>query len=332
MKHQILIIISVLVLISCSEKTTYIKNRGLIHGTTYSLIYKSKNNKHIEIREVMQMTDSLFSHFKPNSIISQFNKNIKTTNFSKSFMNCINASMDISEATDGSYDPTVSPLVDVWGFGTTKRSNITKKLLDSLMEYVGYKKIVVKGSDIIKTDKRVTINLSAIAKGLSVDRVSDYLEKHGIDNYLVEIGGEIRTRGINAKGKLWTVGIDKPIDDIATTNRELQTIVHLDNISIATSGNYRNFYKKDGQKFSHTIDPKTGDQIKHNLLSVSVFSKNCMIADAYATAFMVMGLEKSYQTALKHPELEAYFIYNNREGALKVKYTKRVERFLKKKE
>lgn len=325
---KLILVILVVAISSCNSRTTYKKNMGLIHGTTYSIIYKSENNLHTGIREVMKMTDSLFSTFKPNSVISKFNKNSMSENFPEVFVECMTKSHEISQKTDGSFDPSIAPLINAWGFGNTKKTKVTDQLIDSVMQFVGYKRITISKNNITKGDPRTTINLSAIAKGLSVDRVADHLEKLGITDYLVEIGGEIRTKGKNPKGVYWSVGIDKPIDDVAITNRQIQTIVHLKDVSIATSGNYRNFYEVDGVKYAHTIDPKTGKQIKHTLLSVSVFSKKCMTADAYATAFMVMGLDRSYQLVLNDLELEAYFIYGDKDGKIKIKYTEGVKKFL----
>ena len=181
---------------------------------------------------------------------------------------------------------------------------------------------------IIKTDDRLMLDCSAIAKGYGVDAVARLLKSKGIDNYMVEIGGEIVASGENPKGAPWRIGVSKPDDDSVNVSNEIQGIINISNRAMATSGNYRNFYYKGGKKYAHTIDPKTGCPVQHSILSATVVSDECAKADAYATAFMVMGLEKSMEFCKKHPELNAYFICAGEGDAYEIHYTPGMERYL----
>jgi thiamine biosynthesis lipoprotein len=198
------------------------------------------------------------------------------------------------------------------------------------MQYVGYKKIKIKNGIVYKENPKVTIDASAIAKGYGVDVVANYLESKGIKNYLVEIGGEIRLKGINPKHKKWSVAIDKPIDDSLSIREEFEEILHLNSGALATSGSYRKFYYKNGKKYSHTINPKTGYPVNHQLLSVSVYTKDCMSADAYATSFMVMGKDKTIAFLQRHKDLQVYLIYALNSNNTAVWKTENFYRFIEK--
>jgi thiamine biosynthesis lipoprotein len=193
-------------------------------------------------------------------------------------------------------------------------------LIYNLLDLVGMEKVVIRNNKLIKQSPGIKLDFNAIAQGFSVDLICDFLNKQGIENYLVEIGGEVSTKGVNKNGVLWRIGIDKPIESNLSV-RELQAIVQLKDMAIATSGNYRKFYEENGVKYSHTINPKTGYPERTNLLSATVLTKECIIADAFATAFMVMGLEKSYNFVKNNPELEAFFIYADENGDFQVKAT-----------
>ena len=176
----------------------------------------------------------------------------------------------------------------------------------------------MKGKKLHKTDPRIKLDANAIAQGMTVDLVADFFESQNINNYLVEIGGEVRVKGVNEENLIWKIGINKPIDDATSTISELQDIVVLKNKSLSTSGNYRRFYIKDGKKYAHTIDPKSGYPVQHELLSASVMTDKCSKADAFATAFMVLGLEKSKELLKQNPDLLVYFIYTDKQGKLAV--------------
>ena len=234
------------------------------------------------------------------------------------FQDVFYLAMQISKETDGSFDITVAPLVNAWGFGFKQGKTPDKHQIDSLRALVGFDKVKLQNHNVIKSDKRIMLDCSAIAKGYGSDMVAQMLEKKGIRNYMIEIGGEVVTHGISEKRLPWKIGVTKPSDDSLNVNQELQTVLNVTDKAMATSGNYRNFYYKGGKKYAHTIDPKTGYPVQHSLLSATVLTKNCATADAYATAFMVMGIEKAKKVLAEHPELMAYFIYSDNKGELKV--------------
>ena len=211
--------------------------------------------------------------------------------------------------------------MNAWGFGFKTGNPPTKHMVDSLRAIVGYNKVKLVNHRIQKTDPRVMLDCSAIAKGYGCDVVARLLEKRGIKNYMVEIGGEVVTHGISEKRLPWKIGVTKPSDDSLNVNNELQTVLNVKDRAMATSGNYRNFYYRGGKKYAHTIDPATGYPVQHSILSATVLAKHCAEADAYATAFMVMGMEKAQKVLAEHPELMAYLIYSDHEGKLQVWYS-----------
>jgi len=317
-----LLLIFIFTLNSCNEKQEkYQRDEGLIFGTTYHIIYEYKKDIHDDIRAKLLEFNSSLSTYEKGSIISKVNRN-EAVLLDDYFTKCFNKAKEISEKTEGAFDMTVAPLVNAWGFGFSKRDSVSTGLVDSLLHYVGMDKVKIVNGRLVKKYPGVMLDASAIAKGYGVDVAAELLEKKGIRNYLVEIGGEMRVKGVNASGVPWRVGIDKPIDDPKVLHRELEEIIRMSEGALATSGNYRNFYVKDGKKYAHTIDPKTGYPVQHELLSASVYAPDCMTADAYATAFMVLGLKKAKQIVEETPELEAYFIYRgeNRD-TLQVYYT-----------
>ncbi len=232
------------------------------------------------------------------------------------FLKVFRRAMEISDWTNGAFDITVAPAVNAWGFGFKHAQNISQTTIDSLLEITGYTKIHELNGIIEKDDPRIMLDCSAIAKGFGSDMVADMLRSKGINDFMVEIGGEIVVSGHNPKGKLWNIGISKPVDDSLSVNNELQTVIPVTDIAMATSGNYRNFYVKDGRKYAHTIDPHTCTPVSHSLLSVTVFADDCATADALATSMMVMGLDSAQALCSRHPEIEAYFIFEGPEGNL----------------
>lgn len=313
---------------SCSRqpKPNYISFGGFTQGTTYSITYESPDSLIYdeEIEILLANFDSSLSTYNKQSVITEINNN--QSNIADYYLQTVfKKSEEVYKKTNGAFDITVAPLVNAWGFGFKNKSEITNSLIDSLLELVGTHKICLKDSLIIKSDPRIMIDMNAIAQGYSVDIVADFLEKKGIGNYLVEIGGEVKTKGVNQKQKPWRIGIDRPEDNNMIPGENLQAIISLSNKSLATSGNYRKFYEQDGIKYSHTINPKTGYPVTHSLLSATVIADDCMTADAYATAFMVMGLEKAYDLAEKLPNIEAYFIFSDENGRYSIKSTSAME-------
>lgn len=306
---------------------TYHQDQGEIFSTGYHIKYAFHRSLEKEIVAELERFDLSLSPFKENSIITKINRNepVETdTLFTKVFRK----SMEVSRKSGGMFDITVSPLINAWGFGFQNMDSVTPEIIDSLKEFVGFEKITMddKGQ-ITKTDPRVTINTSAIAKGYACDVIGHLLERYGVENYMVEIGGEITAKGVNEKGECWRIGVDKPIDDALGIQHELQTILSLCDKSMATSGNYRNYYIKDGKKYAHTIDPQTGYPSQQNILGATVIANDCMTADAYATAFMAMGIERSVEVAKELPGVHYYFIYENPDSTFGIKYSDGFEQF-----
>lgn len=307
-------------------QTEYQKDQGRIFGTLYHISYDYPKNLQTEIEAELKAFDNSLSPFNPNSIITRINNNDSTVIADKWFTTVFETGQKVSQVTNGAFDFTVAPLVNLWGFGFKKSAEVNEHAVDSILQFVGYDKVQLKNGKIIKDDSRTMIDGSAIAKGYACDVVADLLRSKGIINFMVEIGGELVAGGINEKGNLWRVGINKPIDDSTSVVGEIEEIIEISNMAMATSGNYRNFYVKDGKKYAHTIDPKSGYPIQHNLLSSTVVAPDCITADAYATAFMVMGLEESLKIVDADPAIEAFFIYTDENG----KYTTYCSEGLKK--
>jgi len=320
------------IVLACNqqEKSEYIFIEGFTQGTSYHITYKTnkKRNFKKEIESIFTNIDSNFSLYVPSSVISRINKNDTSVIVDDFFKTVFNRAIEIAQITRAAFDITVAPLVNAWGFGFTEKLKVDSLLIDSLLQFVGIEKVKLVENKIIKENERVMLDLNAIAQGYSVDVVSDFLEKKRIHNYLVEVGGEVKTKGKNRNGENWRIGIDKPIENTNEFTRELQTVLQLSNKSLATSGSYRRFYEENGVKFSHTIDPKTGYPVKHSLLSVTVIANDCMTADAYATAFMVLGLDESIKIVDKNNEMEAYFIFSDEEEEFKTYFTRGISKLI----
>ena len=301
--------------IFCTAQTEPIKIEGSAQGTTYHITYFDKKNRDLqpEIEQLLKDFDKSVSTYIPNSIISKINSNQKNVKVDKYFIACYKKAKEVWKNTNGAFDPTVYPLVNAWGFGPGKKEKIEKEKIDSILKFVGFDMIELKGNKIIKKDPRVALDFNAFAQGYSVDIVSEFLNSKGIYSYIVEIGGEVYANGKKPNGENWSIGIEKPIDN-KTSQNPLKAVAKLENLAIATSGNYRRFIIEDGVKYAHHIDPKTGYPTKNNLLSASVFSKQCISSDANATGILVMGLEKAKDFLNKHTELQAYLIYSDQNG------------------
>ncbi|NOZ48192.1 MAG: FAD:protein FMN transferase [Chlorobi bacterium] len=335
-RNQILSIVAILLLVglfffkSIYNKVPYISNSGYIQGTTYHITYQTKKDYQYQIDSILHQFDLSLSTYVPNSIISRINKSDTAVLIDSFFTTFFNVSMEISAQTNGAFDITVAPLVNAWGFGFTNKSDIDSLLIDSLMKFVGYKKVKLEDAKIIKEFPEIMLDGNAIAQGQSVDVIADFFNKLNINNYLIDIGGELRSKGINPEGNIWRIGIDQPIENSDEYNRQLQAVIDVSNKALATSGNYRKFYIKDGIKYAHTIDPKSGYPVIHNLLSATVVTNKCIYADAYATAFMVMGVEKSKQFLDKYKSIDAYLIYTDSTGNYKTYITNGLKELIEK--
>ena len=315
------LVIGTVIIIKQQKNINYQHDEGFIFGTIYHITYHSDTNLKKEIEAELKKVDQSLSPFNKTSVITKVNRNENPV-IDPMFKEVFLLAENISNETHGAFDITVAPLVNEWGFGFKKGVEPTRQVIDSLKYIVGYQKVKLTPKNYVqKQDPRIMLDCSAIAKGYGCDVVARLLRKNGINDYMIEIGGEIVTRGFNQKQEPWRIGVNKPTDDSLNTSQELQTVLNVTDIAMATSGNYRNFYYKNGKKYAHTIDPKTGYPVQHTLLSATVLAKDCATADAYATSFMVMGLEKAKEILNRHSELMAYLIYTNDDGKTEVWYS-----------
>lgn len=322
-------LLTALMVLSCSRKKEYIYTGGQIFGTYYSITYlhPEAENLQVRIEQEMQKIDLSLSTFNPRSVISAINRNDSVTTdilFETMFL----SAQSVSEITHGAFDITVAPLVNAWGFGFGDHER--KKIPDvqSLLSCTGYRKVKLQNKQIIKADSCVMLDASAIAKGYAVDVIANLLAENGCKNYMVEIGGEVRCKGKNPKNRKWRIGIEKPELNKSATRKGLHTTVSISDAAIATSGNYRQFYSIDGKQYSHTIDPRTGYPANNNLLSVTVIAPTCIQADAYATAFMVLGVDSALHICGQQKKMECYLIYTDSIGSYAMVYTSGFEKYL----
>jgi thiamine biosynthesis lipoprotein len=302
-----------LLLFGCTEEVkNTITLSGPAQGTTYNITYVAGAyaNYRSAIDSIFNVIDQSLSTYQQGSIISQINRN-ETAEVDAHFKEVFNQSQAVAEKTNGLFDPTVAPLVNAYGFGFTKKEMVTPALIDSLKKMIGYRHVWLNGNQLMKRFPEVMLDFNAIAPGYTVDVLAAFLESKGIQNYLVELGGEVRSKGKKLDGSAWTLGIEQP-EDNQVEGAKLFTRIKLDDYALATSGNYKKFYLEEGKKYSHIIDPATGYPAKNSLLSATVIAPDCISADAYATAFMVMGLEKAQAFVAAHHELQlsAFFIYD----------------------
>ena len=321
----LLIVGTVLIL---RKQAPFQTDQGLVFGTMYKITYQSDENLKNEIEAELEKVNQSLSPFSKESVITHINQNTDLTADSL-FTYVFQLAKQISEETHGAFDITVAPLVNAWGFGFKNATQIDSLTIDSIRQFVGIDKVRMENGKVIKDDPRLMLDCSAIAKGFGVDCVTRLFDRKGIKNYMIDIGGELVMKGENAQMNTWRIGINKPIDDSLAVNQELQTILEISNAGMATSGNYRNFYYKDGKKYAHTIDPRTGYPVQHNILSSTVVAKDCATADAYATSFMVLGLDSAKAVCNAHPELDAYFIYSKDNGETGVYFTEGMKKYLK---
>jgi len=320
MRTLIISVFTVAFLASCTPEPPLkqVKFGGRAQGTYYEVTYydrQARNFQH-EIDSVLDAFNLSLSIYEPNSIISRINRDESGVEVDEWFKTVFSKAVEVAEITGGHFDFSVGPLVNAWGFGFTDRLKISQQVIDSLLTLVGYRNFELTGNRIDKKIPGSIMDFNAIAKGFAVDVLGEFLENKGVTNYLIDIGGEVLARGRKPDGKQWKIGIEKPAKT-ADSPRELKAVITLENMAIATSGNYRRFFEENGIRYSHTIDPFTGYPVQHTLLSASVLAKDCMTADAFATAFMVMGPEKSKEFIRLNPGLEVFLIYSDTNGSLK---------------
>ena len=313
---------------SCQKTGEFYKIAGETQGTTYHMIYEGERPKlKKEVDSLLQIFDLSLSTYEPYSTISKVNQgnNVEVDSL---FIQMFNKAAEVTKHSDGAFDITVGPLINAYGFGYGKQeTKIDSALIDSLLQYVGMDKVKIVNNHLIKENDNVQLSGNAISQGQAVDFIAAFFQKQGIENYMIEVGGELAVKGLK-DGKKWRVGIDKPYEGNDIAGQDLQTILAITDKAVATSGNYRKFYVRDGKKYSHSIDPHTGYPAFQNILSATIIADNCITADAYATACMVSGLKKS-QEIVKNVGLDAYFVYSDDEtGEYKVWYTDAVKNMI----
>lgn len=320
-KNQWIFIVFLLVFLTgCRRGREYRFLEGYTQGTTYHITYYDPQGRNLasQVDSILEAFEQSLSIYRSQSLISRINNNDSTAVADNLFTEVFRKAMEVSEATGGAFDITVGPLVNAWGFGKDTLPLIDSSQIDSLMKFVGYKKVRLVEGKVVKEDPRIFIDVNAIAQGYTCDVVAHYFEQHSIKNYMVEIGGEVRSRGKNPNGQIWRIGIDKPLTGNYIPGLDLQAIVPLRNAALATSGNYRKFHVINGVRYAHTIDPHTGYPLMSNLLSASIIAADGITADAYATACMVMGLDQSMKFLERRKDLLGYLIYSDSAGNFRI--------------
>lgn len=315
-KTYLIIFVSILLLSSCKNEQP-INFQGSAFGSYYSITYMGQEDPKLQhqVDSIIADLTHQFSLFDTTSILSRINRG-ENLPLTADMLNVYNISKRVSDLTNGTYDITVGPLVDLWGFGKDKRAKVEKWEIDSVMKFVGYTKIKVENNYFVKSDPRIQINFNAITDGYASDKVARFIVAQGYPNCIVDIGGEVVALGTKG-GKQWQVGIQTPTND-ADGAIDAQYVYPMKNRAVSTSGNYRKYVEKEGQRYSHIINPKTGQPEHSSLLSVSVIAEDCASADAYSTAFMVFGMDKTMELVKKNPKMAVYFIYD-KNGKFEVK-------------
>ncbi len=303
------------------KEAPYITVTGEAQGTTYNINYQDSSARDFKqsIDSLLNRFDESLSTYKNGSEILRFNKSDSFEFDLPYFLPVLKKSKEIFEASDGAFDPTVYPLIEAWGFGPEKQSFPDTAKIKNIMEYVGFDKITLNEERVKKEVDKVSLDFNAIAQGYSIDVIFQFLKGKGIKNMMVELGGEVRVKGVNEKGDLWAIGIDNPKPETSGVGR--MAIIKLDNQAISTSGNYRKFFVHNGIKYGHTVDPRTGFPVQRDIISATVVAPTCMEADAWSTAFMVTGMEEAKNILKEQTHLSALFIYENEKGEMETFHT-----------
>lgn len=309
-----------LIVSACSRQPEYAEINGLTQGTTYHIVVEKIPGLDImalrqKIENLLTEVDNSLSIYNDSSVISIINAGVSDVTDTL-FRQVFRSSAIVSELSGGLFDITIGPLVKAWGFGPDAMKRFDETMLDSLLALVGMDKVRLDGERLIRADQHMFIDVNAIAQGYTVDLLVELLKQEGIDECLVEVGGEVRTAG-DKGGMGWHIGIDTPTDDNNTPGADMQAKVRLDNRALATSGNYRKFFVEDGVKYSHTIDPRTGYPVRHTLLSATVIAPECAMADAWATACMVAGTGAAIALIERYDFLEGYLIFSDEKGEMR---------------
>jgi len=323
----------IILLVSCSfnqNANRMVSNFGYAQGTSYSIKYMVNDeiDYHNQIDSLFLVIDASLSTYLSSSLISRLNKGDTGLLLDTHFVNVFNTSQQVSSRTKGLFDCTIAPLVNAWGFGVEAATDEIDSInIQKIVNQIGYENLSLQGDSLLSNPKGMTIDFNALAQGYTVDVIASFLEQRNITDFMIEVGGEIRVSGLNSRGKNWIIGIDKPNKDIDQSDR-FQLKINLTNKSLATSGNYRKFYEKNNKIYSHTINPKTGFPVQHSLMSASVVADDCISADAYATAFMVMGVKETKAFLKSDTTLQAFLIYTNQDKQWETWSTEGFERMI----
>lgn len=311
---------SLILTVACTEKSDYARIEGFAQGGTYAVTFRvpegtDEEQIRLEIDSILARIDNSLSGYNKGSLLSRLNAG-EDLPLDSVFIRCFKRSTEVWRESEGAFDPSAAPLFDIWGFGFENGGSPTREQIAQAMQVVGMDKFSLEcrpdGMHLAKADSLAKLNFNAIAQGLSCDMIAEFLESEKCHDYLIDVGREMMCSGERKGGGAWRIGIDKPVDN-AGEEVNLQDIVDVSGKGIVTSGNYRKFYIKDGEKFAHTIDPRTGSPVKHTLLSATVIAKDAATADAYATWFMVAGLENASAIASQRDDIEAYLVYGDQQ-------------------
>ncbi|HJH60665.1 MAG TPA: FAD:protein FMN transferase [Bacteroidetes bacterium] len=324
MKKTVSILIMMMILTSCNapERKQY---TGVTQGSYYSVIYYDERDFSDEIDSILKDVENSVSLWQENSIIRKVNEN-KDVIVDKIFIDNFNWAVKAAEFSDGLFDATIAPLVSAWGFHYKKEIALTDKMIDSILELVDYRKIRIEEGRVIKDNENMSLDFNAVAQGYTADIIGEYLYSQGINNYLVDIGGEITAKGVKPNGETWKIGIEKPAPD-KNAERVIQMKIELKDKAVVTSGSYRKYIEKDNVRYSHSIDPRTGQPVEHNLLSATIIADNAAWADCLASICMIAGMEKASEL-LKNEDVEALFIYLDDENQLQTFQTEGFEKMI----
>lgn len=320
MKRLFFILLAFL-LVSCVKKPQRINYSGITQGSYFSITYYDEDDRgfEAEIDSIFREVDNSVSLWNENSIIRKVNQN-EDVIVNQIFKDNFEWARKASELSNGAFDATIGPLVSAWGFHYKKELEMTPEMVDSIRQLVDYRKIEIVDDKVVKANPNMTLDFNAVAQGYTTDIIGKFLETKGISNYLVDVGGEIMARGTKPNGELWTIGIEKPAENF-NSERSVQIKINLKDKGIVTSGNYRKYIEKDGVRYSHSIDPKTGYPVEQNLLSATVIADNASWADCLATICMLVGKEKASKL-LENQDIEAYFIWVDSEGNIHTTHQK----------
>ncbi|MBO7615772.1 MAG: FAD:protein FMN transferase [Bacteroidales bacterium] len=316
MRRVFLLIIGLAFLAACGRQPQRIVLQGLAQGSYYAVTYFDEENRNFqpEIDSIFHAVDMSVNLWVDSSIISKVNRNEDVT-LDSIFIDNFNIAQEAARLSDGYFDPTISPIVAAWGFSYKSGDSITPQLIDSLKQLVDYQKIRIENGKVIKENPEIKLDFNAIAQGYTSDLIAAFLESRGIKNYLVDTGGEIMARGSKPNGQPWIVGIEKPAENW-DSEQVVQTRIALRDKGLVTSGSTRKYVERNGRRYSHCIDPKTGYPVEHNVLSATVLAENSVWADALASICMVMGIEKSLPLIESMDGVEAYYIFVNEQNEL----------------